>query len=85
MRREAHYRILSEYFAAAFHGCVVLAHVNAVGTHGARQFGRIVHDEGDAKIAANWHHDCGGATALLVVTFFLAQLDDVDATAKYLG
>jgi Rrf2 family protein len=82
VRREPDQCLRSEQLATPLDRDVLLAHVYPIGPDRRRQFGGVIHDEGDTKVATDWHHDPGGRDTDLVVEVLLAQLDHVDATAQ---
>ena len=85
MSREADNGPLSEDLSASRHRDIVLADVYTVRRDVSGQFGRVVDDEGHAKVVTDGFHDQRGRSLGVEVTGLFSQLHHVDAASKDSG
>jgi Rrf2 family protein len=83
--READNGPLSEDLSASRHRDIVLADVYTVRRDVSGQFGRVVDDEGHAKVVTDGFHDQRGRSLGVEVTGLFSQLHHVDAASKDSG
>ena len=85
MSRESDNGPLSEDLSASRHRDIVLADVYTVRRDVSGQFGRVVDDEGHAKVVTDGFHDQRGRSLGVEVTGLFSQLHHVDAASKDSG
>lgn len=85
MSREADNGPLSEDLSASRHRDIVLADVYTVRRDVSGQFGRVIYDEGHAKVVTDGFHDQRGRSLGVEVTGLFSQLHHVHAASKDSG
>ncbi len=85
MSREADNGPLSEDLSASRHRDIVLADVYTVRRDVSGQFGRVVDDEGHAKVVTDGFHDQRGRSLGVEVMGLFSQLHHVHAASKDSG